>query len=70
MAYTAFDGDPSTPDGLKAALRSAEIIPGRASFYIRTWTPVAKLVNRARGNRRVHPAPVLTDGSDDEVDRR
>jgi predicted metal-dependent phosphoesterase TrpH len=66
VAYTAFDGDPSTPDGLKAALRSAEIIPGRASFYIRTWTPVAKLVNRAKGNHRVRPEPipVSSDGPD------
>src|SRR3954465_11465191 len=35
IAYTALDGDPSTADGLLAALRSAEIVPGRASFYIR-----------------------------------
>ena len=28
MAYTALDGDPSTPAGLLAALPSAEIVPG------------------------------------------
>jgi predicted metal-dependent phosphoesterase TrpH len=56
VAYTVFDGDPSTAAGLLTVLRSAEIVPGRASFYIRAWTPIAKLVNRARGNGRVRPA--------------
>lgn len=55
VAYTALDGDPSTPAGLLAALRSAEIVPGRASYVIRLWTPVAKTVNHLRGNRRIHP---------------
>jgi predicted metal-dependent phosphoesterase TrpH len=56
VAYTAVDGDPSTPAGLLAALADAELVPGRASFTIRLWTPVAKLVQRARGNGRVGPA--------------
>jgi hypothetical protein len=55
VAYTALDGDPSTPAGLLAALSSAEIVPGRASYVIRLWTPVAKAVNHLRGNRRIHP---------------
>jgi predicted metal-dependent phosphoesterase TrpH len=55
VAYTAFDGDPSTPAGLLAALWSAEIVPGRASYFVRLWTPVAKGVNRLRGNSRVEP---------------
>ena len=61
VAYTVMDGDPSTPAGLLAALASVEIIPGRASYVLRLWTPVAKGVNRARGNRRVKPttAPVV-----------
>ena len=58
VAYTALDGDPSTPAGLLAALPSAEIIPGRATFFVRLWTPVAKGVNRLRGNGRVRPADV------------
>jgi len=53
VAYTALDGDPSTPAGLLAALGSAEIIPGRATFFVRLWTPLAKGVNRIRGNGRV-----------------
>ena len=43
-------GDPSTPAGLLAALRTVEIVPGRASYIVRTLTPISKLVNRARGN--------------------
>jgi predicted metal-dependent phosphoesterase TrpH len=56
VAYTVLDGDPSTPEGLLAALANPEIVPGRASYAIRLWTPVAKGVQRLRGNGRVHPA--------------
>jgi len=55
VAYTALDGDPSTPDGLRAALRTIEIQPGRASYFVRLWTPAAKGIQRLRGNRRVKP---------------
>lgn len=55
VAYTALDGDPSTPAGLLAALVGVQLVPGRASLVIRAWTPVAKLVQRTRGNRRVRP---------------
>jgi predicted metal-dependent phosphoesterase TrpH len=55
VAYTALEGDPSTPAGLIAALPTAELIPGRASFYVRLLTPVAKAVQRARGNGRIRP---------------
>jgi hypothetical protein len=50
------EGDPSTPAGLLAALATAQIVPGRASYYVRAITPFAKLVQRARGNGRVRPA--------------
>jgi predicted metal-dependent phosphoesterase TrpH len=53
VAYVALDGDPSTPDGLLAALPSAELIAGRATVFVRAVTPVAKLVQRARGRGRV-----------------
>ena len=43
------DGDPSTPAGLRDALATAEIVPGRASYAARLVTPVAKLVQRGRG---------------------
>jgi hypothetical protein len=55
VAYTALEGDPSTAAGLKAALDGVQIVPGRASLFVRAWTPVAKVVQRARGNRRVQP---------------
>jgi predicted metal-dependent phosphoesterase TrpH len=55
VAYTALDGDPSTAAGLLAALAGAEIVPGRASYAARLWTPIAKIVNRLQGNRRIQP---------------
>lgn len=53
VAATRLEGDPSTPAGLLAALATARIVPGRASYYVRAITPIAKLVQRARGNGRV-----------------
>jgi hypothetical protein len=55
VAYTALNADPSTAAGLLAGLPTADLIVGRASFYVRLWTPIAKVVQRARGNRRVSP---------------
>jgi predicted metal-dependent phosphoesterase TrpH len=56
VAYTAFDRDPSTAAGLLAGLRDADLIMGRASFYVRLLTPIAKVVQRTRGNGRIQPA--------------
>jgi predicted metal-dependent phosphoesterase TrpH len=63
VAYTALDTDPSTPEGLLAALTTVELVPGRASYIVRTLTPVAKLINRARGNRRVPGSSATGDGT-------
>jgi predicted metal-dependent phosphoesterase TrpH len=63
VAYMALEGDPSTAAGLLAALQTLEIVPGRASYFVRLWTPVAKGVNRLRGNGRIRPIP--TDGGRD-----
>jgi predicted metal-dependent phosphoesterase TrpH len=63
VAYTALDTDPSTPEGLLAALTNVELVPGRASYIVRTLTPVAKLVNRARGNRRLPPPSATKEGT-------
>jgi predicted metal-dependent phosphoesterase TrpH len=52
VAYTTLEGDPSTAAGLLAALAGAQVVPGRASFYVRLATPLAKLVHRLRGDRR------------------
>jgi predicted metal-dependent phosphoesterase TrpH len=57
VAYTRLDGDPSTPAGLLAALTGIQLVPGRASVLIRAWTPIAKLIQRARGNGRLGPPP-------------
>ena len=56
VAYSVLDGDPSTPAGLLAALPPVELVTGRASYVVRLWTPVAKGVQRARGNGRSRPA--------------
>ena len=67
IAYSAMRGDPSTPEGLIAALRTIELVPGRASYAARAITPLAKLVQRARGNGRVRAEPPEVAGA--EVDR-
>ena len=56
VAYSVLFGLPSTPAGLLAALASAQIVPGRASYVARALTPVAKLIQRARGNGRLRAA--------------
>ena len=58
VAYTALTGDPSTPAGMLAALPSAELVTGRATYFVRLNTPLAKLVQRMRGNGRVAAAAV------------
>ena len=55
VAYTALDGDPSTPAGLLAALAGIELVRGRATYGVRLITPIAKAVQRLRGNGRVAP---------------
>jgi predicted metal-dependent phosphoesterase TrpH len=57
VAYNVLTVDPSTPEGLLAALATVELVRGRASYIVRTLTPISKLVNRARGNVRVQPSP-------------
>ncbi len=53
VAATRLEGDLSTPDGLRAALATARLVPGRATVFVRAVTPLAKLVQRARGNGRI-----------------
>jgi predicted metal-dependent phosphoesterase TrpH len=56
IASTALRGDPSTPEGLKAALAGKrELTTGRASAYVWLVGPAAKLVQHARGRGRVKP---------------
>jgi predicted metal-dependent phosphoesterase TrpH len=56
VAYSVLAGDPSTPAGLLAALPPADLVTGRATYFVRLVTPVAKLVQRARGRGRRAPA--------------
>jgi predicted metal-dependent phosphoesterase TrpH len=55
VAYNVLEGDPSTPEGLLTALASVELVRGRATYFVRLWTPIAKGVNRVRGNGRIRP---------------
>jgi predicted metal-dependent phosphoesterase TrpH len=56
VAYSVLDGDPSSPDGLRAALPPGDLVTGRATYFVRLVTPVAKVVQKARGRGR-HAAP-------------
>lgn len=47
---------------LLAALPGARLVTGRGSYLLRLWTPLAKLVQRTRGNRRI-AAPAASAGS-------
>lgn len=59
IAATAMTGDPSTPDGLRAALDGPlDLTFGRASAYVRLVAPAAKLIQHVRGRGRVK-APVV-----------
>jgi predicted metal-dependent phosphoesterase TrpH len=58
VAATIVDGDPGTPDGLRAALAGEHhLVTGRGSVYARLVTPTAKVVQRLRGRGRVPIAP-------------
>jgi predicted metal-dependent phosphoesterase TrpH len=52
ISYNIVSGDPSTPAGLLAALATVKVEPHRATYYVRAWTPVAKLIQSMRGNGR------------------
>lgn len=54
VAYTAMMGATDSADELRAALTAGPaMVMGRASAYVRLVTPVAKVINRARGRGRV-----------------
>jgi hypothetical protein len=55
-AASILTGDPSTPAGMRAALAAPhELITGRGSLVARAIMPAVKLINAARGNRRITP---------------
>ncbi len=55
VASTRLAGPITGPAELLAALATATLTTGRASYLVRGLTPVNKLVNRLRGNVRVRP---------------
>jgi hypothetical protein len=57
VSYNGVLGDPGTPAGLLAAIEAVDMHPARATFYVRAWTPVAKIIQSMRGNGR-RRAPV------------
>jgi hypothetical protein len=62
IATTILPGTFNTADELRELLPHATMLTGRASYYVRLWTPLAKLVQRLRGNGRVQPAAVAEIG--------
>jgi predicted metal-dependent phosphoesterase TrpH len=62
IASTVLPGPFSTAEELRALLPEARLLTGRASYYVRAWTPLAKLVQRLRGNGRVRPDASLEVG--------
>lgn len=53
VAQTVVPGLVDGPSALLALLADATIIKGRASYLVRGWTPMAKVLQRVRGNRRI-----------------
>jgi predicted metal-dependent phosphoesterase TrpH len=53
VSSNVVSGDPGTAAGLLAALARVEMHPARATFYVRAWTPLAKLIQSMRGNGRI-----------------
>jgi predicted metal-dependent phosphoesterase TrpH len=58
IAYTIIEGPVRSAAELRAALVGAQLVTGRTSLVYRAITPASKLVNRARGNRRIRPAGI------------
>ena len=56
IATTVLPGPFKTAAEMRDLLPMAELVTGRASYYVRLWTPLAKVVNRAKGNGRIRSA--------------
>jgi len=56
VAYTIFDSPIDTAAQMRSALREIKLVSAHGSRLIRLGTPVAKLVQRMRGNGRVRLA--------------
>jgi len=56
VAYSVVPGVITTADELLTGLQHVSLVVGRGSRLIRLTGPLAKLIQRMRGNRRVEPA--------------
>jgi predicted metal-dependent phosphoesterase TrpH len=56
IAYTILEGPINSADELRNALKSAQLVTAKGSRAVRMQMPIAKLIQRLRGNRRVAPA--------------
>jgi predicted metal-dependent phosphoesterase TrpH len=56
VAYTVMGGPADSPERLRAALHTAELVTSHGSRLARAAMPFTKLIQRLRGNRRVQPA--------------
>lgn len=54
-AQTVLPGPFETAAELRALLPAATIVAGRGAYLARAWTPVAKAIQRTRGNGRIRP---------------
>ena len=53
VSQTVVSGPVSGPAALLALLPDATLITGRASYLVRGWTPMAKVLQRLHGNHRI-----------------
>ncbi|MBX3028702.1 MAG: PHP domain-containing protein [Chloroflexi bacterium] len=60
VASTVVPADVTDGASLLAALADARLMTSRASYLVRGWTPVAKVIQRVRGNRRIVPGMSMT----------
>jgi predicted metal-dependent phosphoesterase TrpH len=49
VSYTILPGPVGDAESLRAALPRAELMTSHASYVVRAWTPIARLVQRLRG---------------------
>ena len=55
VSYTILEGPLDTADELRTALGGAQLVTSHGSRLVRLATPLAKVIQRLRGNRRVAP---------------
>jgi predicted metal-dependent phosphoesterase TrpH len=61
VASTRLPGTFGSAAELRELLPGARPLPGRATYFVRLWTPVVKVVQRLRGNGRIRPADLAAE---------